>query len=296
MAKCEGSGEVANVSLTHPDRVLDAHSKLTKRGLALYYAAVAEAMLPHLVGRPLSLVRCPEGGGTPCFYQRHAGGKLPTGVVGVPVKSRTSGKTEQYIAVESAEGLVGLAQMGVLEVHPWGARTDALETPDRLIFDFDPGDGIVWEQLVAAAEEIRRLLEGFELESFVKWTGGKGLHVVAPVEANHRWDTVREFARGLAKEMEARRPDLYMTQARKASREGKIFVDYLRNSRGGTAVAPYSPRARSGAPVAMPLRWDELKSFGRPGFAVADFESWKVRLRDDPWKRMGEIKQRLVLP
>ena len=295
MTSREGEAEVAGVRLTNPDRVLDVDSKLTKRDLALYYAAVADAILPHLLGRPLSVVRCPEGSGTPCFYQRHAGGRLPAGVVGIPVKSKTSGKTEQYIAVESAEGLVGLAQIGVLEIHPWGARSDTLEMPDRLIFDFDPGDGIVWEQLVAAAEEIFRVLERYELESFVKWTGGKGLHVVAPIEADHRWDTVREFARGLAKGMEAQRSDLYLTQARKTSRTGKIFVDYLRNERGGTAVAPYSPRARRGAYVAMPLRWEELKILGRPKFAVADFESWKARLRDDPWKRMAEVKQRLKL-
>lgn len=296
MAKRDGADtEVDGVRLTHPERVLDAESRLTKLELAHYYAAVAEAMLPHVTGRPLSLVRCPEGSGTPCFYQRHAGGGLPDGVVGVPVRSKTSGKTEQYITVENAKGLVGLAQMGVLEVHPWGARSDALETPDRLIFDLDPGAGITWEQLIESVEEIRALLNRYGIKSFVKWTGGKGLHVVAPMEAEHRWDTVREFARDVARGMEARKPELYLTKAKQAARAGKIFVDYLRNERGGTAVAPYSPRARKGAPVAMPLRWEELKTQGRPEFAVANFESWKARLKRDPWKRMGELRQRLKI-
>lgn len=295
MANSDEAADVDGVRLTHPERVLDAESQLTKLELAQYYAAVAEAMLPHVEGRPLSLVRCPEGSGTPCFYQRHAGGGLPEGVIEVPVKSKTSGKTEQYIAVESAKGLVGLAQMGVLEVHPWGARSDALETPDRLIFDLDPGDGIAWEQLVEGAEEIRELLDGHGLESFVKWTGGKGLHVVAPIEAEQGWDAVREFARDMARGMEARRPELYLTKAKKAARKGRIFIDYLRNERGGTAVAAYSPRARKGAHVAMPLRWEELGTLGRPEFAVANFASWKVRLKGDPWKRMGEVRQRLKI-
>ncbi|HTV05333.1 MAG TPA: non-homologous end-joining DNA ligase [Acidobacteriaceae bacterium] len=293
MAKRDDAAEVAGVRLTHPERVLDAESRLTKLQLARYYAAVAEAMLPHVVGRPLSLVRCPEGSDAPCFYQRHAGGGLPEGVVGVPVKSKTSGKTEQYITVEDAKGLVGLAQMGVLEVHPWGARSDALETPDRLIFDLDPGEGIAWEQLVESAAEIRELLKGYDLESFVKWTGGKGLHVVAPIEPEHRWDMVLEFARDVARGMEARRPELYLTKAKKTAREEKIFLDYLRNERGGTVVAPYSPRARKGAHVAMPLRWEELETLGRPEFAVANFAEWKARLRSDPWKRMGKLRQRL---
>ncbi len=292
--RSDAAVEIEGVRVTHPERVLDVESKLTKLELARYYAAVAKAMLPHVEGRPLSLVRCPEGSGAPCFYQRHAGGGLPEGVVGVPVKSKTSGKTERYIAVESAKGLIGLAQMGVLEVHPWGARSDALETPDRLIFDLDPGDGVAWEQLVESAVEIRGLLEQSGLESFVKCTGGKGLHVVAPIKAEHGWDAVREFALNVARWMEARKPALYLTKAKKTAREGRIFLDYMRNERGGTAVAPYSPRARKGAHVAMPLRWEELKALGRPEFAVANFAGWKVRLKNDPWKRMGTVRQRLT--
>jgi bifunctional non-homologous end joining protein LigD len=285
---------VEGVRLTHPNKVLDEESKLTKQQLAEYYAAVAKEMLPHIVGRPLSLVRCPEGSGKPCFFQRHAEGALPEGLIAVPIHSKTSGKTEQYLAVENAKGLVGLAQMGVLEAHPWGSKSGAVDKPDRLIFDLDPGAGIKWRQLVKGAEEIRELLKESGLESFVKWTGGKGLHVVAPMKAEHGWDQVKEFARNVVRGMEARRPELYLTKAAKVEREGKIYLDYLRNGRGGTAVAAYSPRARTGAHVAMPLTWDELKAMRQPTFAVANFGRWKARLKNDPWARMGEVKQRLT--
>jgi bifunctional non-homologous end joining protein LigD len=286
--------EVDGVRITHPDKVLDAKTQLTKQQLARYYSAVAKAMLPYIAGRPLSLVRCPDGNSKPCFFQKHAGPGLPDGVGTVPIKSKESGETEPYITIDNAKGLVGLAQMGVMEIHPWGSRNDALETPDRLIFDLDPGDGITWNELVTCAIVVRDLMKQLGLESFVKSTGGKGLHVVVPIKAEREWPEVKTFTHDFVRMMEAAHPKLYVTKVTKTARKGRIYLDYLRNERGATAVAPYSPRAREGAHVAMPLSWVELKKMDRPEFAVANFDSWKARLRRDPWAKMLTMKQTLT--
>jgi bifunctional non-homologous end joining protein LigD len=214
-------------------------------------------------------------------------------VSSVPVKGKNSGAVEQYITIDNAKGLIGLAQMGVLEIHPWGSHNDALETPDQLIFDLDPDEGIAWKQLVASAFEVRGLLTQLGLETFVKSTGGKGLHVVAPIKPERDWPEVKEFAHSFVRMMEAANPKLYLTKMTKAARKNRIYLDYLRNERGATAVAPYSPRARKGAHVAIPLSWDELKKMPRPEFAVANFESWKARLNHDPWAKMEKIRQSL---
>ncbi|MGB0125599.1 MAG: DNA ligase D [Silvibacterium sp.] len=289
-----GESEIDGVRLTHPDKVLDEDTKLTKLQLARYYSAVAGVMLPHIAGRPLSLVRCPEGSGKPCFFQKHVGSGLSAGVGSVPVKSKSSGATEQYITIDNAKGLIGLAQMGVLEVHPWGSRNDALETPDQLIFDLDPDEAVAWKQLVKSAVEVRGLLEQLGLESFVKSTGGKGLHVVAPIKPQREWSEVKAFAHSFVRMMEAANPKLYLTKMTKAARKNRIYLDYLRNERGATAVAPYSPRARRGVHVSMPLSWDELKKTDRPKFAVANFDQWKTRLRRDPWAKMETLRQTLT--
>jgi bifunctional non-homologous end joining protein LigD len=212
----------------------------------------------------------------------------------VPVKSKSGGATEQYITIDNAKGLVGLAQMGVLEIHPWGSRNDALEEPDQLIFDLDPDEGIAWKQLVKSAVEVRDLLAQLGLESFVKSTGGKGLHIVAPIKAEHDWAEVKAFAHSFVRMMEAANPKLYLTKMSKAARKNRIYLDYLRNERGATAVAAYSPRARKGVHVAMPLSWDELKKTERPEFAVANFERWKARLKRDPWAKMETLRQSLT--
>ena len=286
---------IEGVAVTNPDKVLDEESGLTKVQLARYYAAVADVMLRYISGRPLSLVRCPDGSGKPCFYQKHAGPGTPSGVGAVPVRSKSSGKIEQYITVDNVKGLVALAQLGVMEIHPWGSRNDELEKPDRIIFDLDPGDGVEWKQLVKSAVEIRGLLKQLGLESFVKWTGGKGLHVVAPIEAQREWPEVKTFAHSFARMLEAANPKLYLTKMTKTERGNRIFVDYLRNEREATAVAPYSPRARKGAHVAMPLSWEELKKTDRrPEYSVANFESWKARLKRDPWEKIETTRQRLT--
>jgi bifunctional non-homologous end joining protein LigD len=283
----------AKLPITHPDKVLDPESGMTKQQLAEYYLAVAERMLPHVADRPLSVVRCPEGCGKPCFFQKHVGLGLSKGVHSVSIPNPKTGDKEDYLTVNSAEGLVGLAQMGVFELHTWGSRNESLETPDRIVFDLDPDAAIVWKTLTASAQEIRDRLQKLALQSFLKSTGGKGLHVVVPIKAEYEWPVVKEFAHRLVLSMEKDNPKLYITKMTKAARKDLIYLDYLRNDRGSTSIAPFSPRARSGVPVAMTLDWKELKSDKRPVFHVTDFENWKARLRRDPWKEMESVKQRL---
>ncbi|MGA7243387.1 MAG: DNA ligase D [Terracidiphilus sp.] len=287
------SATKTNLPITHPDKILDPESGMTKLMLANYYLAVADRMLPHVADRPLSIVRCPEGIGKPCFFQKHIGMGLPPGIRSVPVPDKKGGPTEQYLTLNTPEGLVGLAQMGVLEIHPWGSKNESLEKPDRIIFDLDPDEAIDWETLAATATELRSRLEDLGLKSFLKTTGGKGLHVVVPIRAENEWPVVKEFAHNVVLGIEKKNPGLYVTKMTKALRKNRIYLDYLRNDRGSTAVAPYSPRARAGAPVALPLDWKELKSKTRPAFHVTDFDSWKKRLNSDPWAEMDKIRQNL---
>lgn len=288
-ATTEHSGH-SPIRLTHPEKVLDTESGLTKRMLADYYWAVAPWMLPHVAGRPLSIVRCPDGSGKPCFFQKHVSATLPRGVGSVDVADK-NGVVEPYITLDNAEGLAGLAQMGVLEAHPWGSRNDDLEHPDRLIFDLDPDESLSWAVLAAAAFDVRARLKKLGLESFLKTTGGKGLHVVAPVKTKMTWPAFKDFAHRFVIEMEKANPALYLTKMTKAARKGKIYLDYLRNDRGATSVAAYSPRARAGVPVSMPLHWRELKLDAKPVFTVADFASWQSRLKSDPWKKLVSTRQ-----
>lgn len=283
------------VRLTHPEKVLDAESGLTKRGLAEYFWAIAESMLPHVAHRPLSLVRCPEGSGEQCFFQKHVNQMLPAGIEGVDVPNKKEPGSEEYITLSTREALAGLAQISVMEVHPWGSANEALETPDRIIFDLDPDAAIKWPALRDAAKEVRARLKDAGLVSFLKTTGGKGLHIVAPITAEHEWPEVKEFTRGIALAMERDNPKLYIAKMTKAARVGKIYVDFQRNDRGATSVAPYSPRARKGAPVSMPLEWDELDGRAMPRFAVTEFAAWQARLKSDPWKALLKKKQRLKL-
>ena len=285
---------VAGVSISHPDKILDEESSLTKLRLAEYYDAVAEHLLPHIAGRPLSIVRCPEGSGKPCFFQKHIGMGVPKGIDSVPVTAKKGTAPEQYLTLSTREGLVGLAQMGVLELHPWGSSNKTLEQPDRLIIDLDPDPSLPWKRLIASAIEVRDLMKHLGLETFVKSTGGKGIHVVAPIDPKHEWPEIKNFAHGFVLMMERANPKLYLTKMTKSARTGRIFLDYLRNERGATAVAPYSPRARAGARVAMPLTWAELERTDPKQFAVANFDKWKARLKHDPWLRMNKVRQQLT--
>jgi bifunctional non-homologous end joining protein LigD len=294
-AKPDEAASAVPVRLTHPDKILDVDTGLTKRELAEYYWAVAARMLPHVEGRPLSLVRCPEGSGKPCFYQKHVNHMLPPGIGGIDVPNKKTGVMEPYITLDTPEALAGLAQMGVLEVHPWGSRNDDLEHPDRLIFDLDPDESLPWSAVTDAAAEVRSRLRKAGLTTFLKTTGGKGLHIVAPIEAEHGWLEIKQLAHDFVLAMERDNPSLYLTKMTKSARKGKIYLDYLRNERGATAVAPYSPRARLGAPVSLPLAWKDLEGPQRPSFHVKDFSEWKSRLASDPWKAMLTLRQKIAL-
>jgi bifunctional non-homologous end joining protein LigD len=282
------------IALTHPDKQVDTETHLTKQELADYFWAVRKHMLPWIANRPLSIVRCPQGSTKPCFFQKHVTENLPDGIEGIAIRGRRSGKVENYITIDSPLGLAGLAQMGVLEIHPWGSTNKDIEKPNMIVFDLDPDEAISWETLAASALEVREALKDLKLESFLKSTGGKGLHVVAPIETEHDWPVVKAFAHGFAERMEAGNRELYLTKMTKAARKGKIYIDYLRNDRGATSIAPYSPRARHGAPVAAPMAWKELAAKDRPRLRVAEFSEWKERLRHDPWARMPDTRQRLT--
>jgi bifunctional non-homologous end joining protein LigD len=288
-----GTDEIAGVVLTHPDRVLYGEQGLTKRDLAAYYVTVADAMLPHLAGRPLSLVRCPDGHGKACFYQKHPGNSAPKALRRIDIREGSG--TNEYVVVDDPPGLVALVQMGVLEIHPWGSRETHLEKPDRIIFDFDPAPDVDWPRVVAAAAEMRERLQQLGLESFLKTTGGKGLHVVAPIAPRDEWPGVKAFTKAVAAAMERDTPGAYTTVMSKKERRGRIFIDYLRNDRGSTAIAPYSSRARAGAPVAMPIPWTALKPSLQPSeFTVLTVPKRLKAQRADPWAEIGKLRQGLT--
>ncbi len=271
------------VRLTHPAKVLDPASGLTKQQLADFYWAVSEKMLPHLSGRALSIVRVPEGIDKEHFYQKHVTHMLPPGFDAVDVPDKKTGKVEKYISLHTREAIASLAQISVLEVHPWGSLASDLERPDRLTIDLDPDEALPWTTLAGAAEDARKQLKKLGLESWVKTTGGKGLHVVVPIAPEMEWPEIKAFCHGFVSMMERANPKLYLTKMTKAARTGKIYLDYLRNERGATAVAPYSPRARANAGVAVPLAWTELKAAERPVFNIGNFGEWRGRLKKDPW-------------
>jgi bifunctional non-homologous end joining protein LigD len=279
--------------VTHPDKIVDPETGVTKQALVDYYLAVAHRMVPHVAGRPLSLVRCPNGAGQKCFYQKQLGPGMPPGIGGVEIPRAKGNATETYVTVDSAEGLAGLAQMNVLEIHPWGSTNLDLEHPDRIIFDLDPDEAVSWPTLCDSALEVRERLTKLGLQSFVKTTGGKGLHVVAPIRPKFEWERIKAFTHAFTLQMEQDNSKLYISKMTKAARKNKIFVDYLRNEREATAVAPYSSRARLGMASAVPLEWTELKGSKAPKFLIAEFADWSERLRKDPWKAMLSSEQEI---
>ena len=278
----------SSFNLTHPDRVLWPDTGLTKQGLADYYADIAEWILPHVANRPLSLVRCPSGIEGSCFFQKHAWNGMSKAVQHRAIDG------EDILFIDDLEGLIALVQSGVLEIHAWGSPMENPETPDRIVMDLDPAEDVPWTALIDAALEVRERLGDAGLESFVKTTGGKGLHVVAPLRPKAGWDEVKSFAQSLAETMAGDSPDRYVATMSKRARAGKIFIDYLRNGRGATAVAPYSTRARSGAPVSTPLAWSELSASMRPDhFTVANLPTRLAHLKSDPWADLPELDQGL---
>ena len=256
--KKSASMVLAGIAITHPDRVISETGHVTKGGLAEYYATVAPLMLPRIVRRPLSLLRCPSGIDGGCFYQRNPGRGLGADVR--PYEFRHNGKRYEYLYIEDEKGLLEMVQMGAIEIHPWGATIDNIDHPDRLIFDLDPAPDVPFPALKLAAEDLHVRLKKKGLESFLKCTGGKGLHVTVPLAAKDDWAHVKSFAASLAQEMVHTAPEAYVATMSKAKRSGKIFIDYFRNDYTATAIADYAVRARPGAPVAVPLEWKELKT------------------------------------
>ena len=266
------------IALTHPDRVVFPGTKITKAILADYYDLVAERMMPHIVDRPLTIMRYPTGIGGPSFIQRHITGAPPAGIAEIPAGG------ERYVMIRGASGLRALVQMNAIEIHAWGCAPGKPENPDRLVFDLDPDIGLPWGRIIKAARQIMEILISVELRPFVKTTGGKGLHVIVPILPTVDWDRAKAFSKSIAEDMVRRDHDKYTANMRKANRTGRIFIDYLRNGRTATSAAPYSVRAREGAPVSMPIDWDELDSLkGADDVTVENARRYLKSHADDPW-------------
>lgn len=279
-----GDEQIGGVRVSSTGRVMFPEAELTKGDVARHYARVAERMLEHVADRPLSLLRCPDGIREDCFFQKHAGKGFPDGIKTVPIKEKDGG-TEDYMYVTTVGGLIGAAQMGAVEYHIWGAQRDKLERPDRMVFDLDPDEGLGFDDVKRAAAEVRDGLKECGLDSAPMVTGGKGVHVIVPLRRIAEWDRVKDFAKGFAQALTGKAPERYTATMSKEKRKGKVFIDWLRNERGATAIAPYSLRARPGAAVAVPVSWDELDGLERPdGFHVSDM---KDRLsRDCPLRKV----------
>ena len=288
----EQNSTVAGIAITHPTRVIFPDIGATKLDLARYYEAVADLMVPHLRDRPLSLLRCPEGVAGTCFFQKHFGRTAPPSLSRLSVQER-KGKRD-YLVLHRASDLVELAQYGIVEVHPWGCRADDLERPDQLIFDLDPDPSVAWATVVDTALALRQHLADMDLVSFAKTTGGKGLHVVVPLQREANWDQVKEFARSFAESVVGAAPSMFTANPLKRLRKGKIFIDYLRNDKGSTAVAPYSVRAREGAPVSMPMPWEEITKMLAPGRFTLRTVPALVSKRADPWRDMAKARQHIT--
>ncbi|MBL8651460.1 MAG: DNA ligase D [Sphingopyxis sp.] len=268
---------VSDVTISSRDRIIFPEAKATKGDLADYYEAVAPLMLPHTARRPISLVRCPQGRGKKCFFQKHDSGSFGDHVHHVAIREKDGGH-EDYLYVDDGDGLLACVQMGTIEFHGWGSHVDALEKPDRMVFDLDPDEGLAFANVKKAAADIRRQLADIGLTSFAMLSGGKGVHVVVPLDPGHSWDKHKDFSKRFAEALSLAEPDRFTATMSKAKRKGKIFIDYLRNQRGSTAILPYSARAREGAPVAVPIGWDALADVDKAG-------AWTIRDADELLER-----------
>ncbi|ANN71493.1 non-homologous end-joining DNA ligase [Bordetella bronchialis] len=278
---------VHGIAITHPDRQLFIEPAVTKLGLARYYESVADLIMPHLADRRVALLRCPDGAVGECFFQKHMGEHLPAGVE----------PDGDMLVIRDIVGVIGLVQRGVIEFHTWGAKAPGSDKPDRLTFDLDPDPRTPWPEMAQATRVLRDLLVEIGLRPFLKTTGGKGLHVVVPVRATLGWDDVRRFCKGIAQQLEDMHPDVFIANMSKAKRRNHIFVDYLRNSDGATAIAAFSARARPGAPVSVPVPWELLDDAEDPrgvafnvNNALARARAW----RDDPWAEYESARKGLT--
>jgi bifunctional non-homologous end joining protein LigD len=284
---------VAGVEISHPDRILYPDLKLTKIDIARYYEAIGDWIVPHVAGRPLTVVRCPVGIGGECFFMKHSKLWAPKALRRVRIKEKT--KLGEYLIADDISGVVSLAQMDVLEIHTWNSVFEDVERPNRLVFDLDPGEDIDWPAVVRAARKVRDALSALTLESYVKTTGGRGLHVVVPLIPHADWSQCLDFSRALSERFEQAQPDLYTMAFAKAGRSRKILIDYLRNNRTNTSVAAYSTRAREGGPVSVPLTWDELRvSLDPRSFNLLTVLNRLAKLKADPWAGYWKCRQKLT--
>jgi bifunctional non-homologous end joining protein LigD len=284
---------LSTAGITHRERVVFPESGQTKGDLADYYARIAPLALPHLARRPVSLVRCPQGRAKKCFFQKHDSGSFGERVHHVVIREK-SGKSQPYLFIDSGEGLLDCVQMGTIEFHAWACHEDAVERPDRMIFDLDPDEGLDFEEVKRAAHDMQGQLADIGLVSFPMLTGGKGIHVVIPLRPGHGWDAHSDFARRFAQALRSAEPERFTATMSKAKRKGKIFIDWLRNQRGATAVVPYSARARSGAPVAAPVTWSELRELdSAAAFSISDAGTLLERAASDGLRGWGFADQDL---
>lgn len=282
-----------DVTISNRDRVIFPDTGQTKGDLAEYYAAIAPLMLPFAAKRPVSLVRCPQGRAKKCFFQKHDSGGFGEAVHHVPIAEKDGG-TEDYLYIEDIRGILQCVQMGTIEFHGWGARSSDVEQPDRMIFDLDPDEGLDFSDVVRGARHIKDRLADLGLTSFAMLSGGKGVHVVVPLLPGHSWETHKDFARRFAEALSQAEPDRYVATMSKAKRKGKIFIDWLRNQRGATAILPYSARARSGAPVAVPVSWDEIKEVkGANAYSIDDTATLQERAKSGRLAGWGYADQKL---
>ena len=288
-----GAAAVAGVRLTHPERILYPEQGVTKLALARYYADIADWILPQLAHRPLSLLRCPKGRAEQCFFQKHPRDAIAKHVPRVQIREKET--TALYVYVRTLADLVALVQASTLELHVWGSRVTDLERPDMLVFDLDPGPGVAWRDVLGTAVSLRERLAAIGLESFARTTGGKGLHVVAALVARCGWGEAKAFARAVAVAHARDDPERLTANMAKTKRRGRIFLDYLRNGRGATAIASYSTRAREGAPVAVPVRWDELTPALTSGrYGIDNVRRRLAALRTDPWEDLDAARRPLT--
>jgi bifunctional non-homologous end joining protein LigD len=285
-----GRPTVAGVGISHPDRLIYPDLGITKIELARYYEAVGPWMLPHVAGRPLTLVHCPDGLAAPCNYLRHAKAWGPTALRRVRIREKT--KTGEYLVADSVEALVSLAQMGIVEIHTWNSTDDDVDRPNRIVLDLDPGPEVTWQQVVTGATLVRDVLKTLGLDAWVKTTGGRGLHVVVPIKPEREWAECLAFARDVAEAIARTNADLYTTTFAKAGREHQLLIDYLRNNRTNTSVCAFSTRARLGARVSMPIAWRDLSS-GPERWTMLTVPARLKRARTDPWAGYWKPRQRL---
>lgn len=286
----------AGMRLTHPSRIVFPESKITKQELLDYYLKISEAMLPLMANRPLALLRCPEGVSGECFFQKHARELGESGIKAESVRVEREKKKSDIMYIDGSEGLSEIVQMGAIEIHSWGAHRPKIESPDMIVFDLDPGPDVSWNQVREGAFAIKETLEHLNLTSFLKVTGGKGLHLHVPVEPIYDWDEIKSFAKTIVTELAEREPKLYTAKMTKSLRGGKIFLDYFRNGFGATAVAPYSVRARGAGTIAIPVAWKELTRQLKPDqFTIRDFLSQKKSRANDPWKGIENLQKISIL-